>query len=612
VTTASTTTTRFGRARLLALAGTIAFGAMLPGAPATLASYEDTPVSKDTTTVSDQFDIAADGGLVGLTAIVHTGTGGADLMEEPAHGATPLLRLDDGTIVNLRVDMADTVYDPDGATRWWPVEVNGQDGWISGFYLTDPDTWAAQRAVTPDGSKAPATTTPNRVPYDYTGSMVAEVSADGEGLVMRAEPKANSDVVTKLSEGSIVDLRIDMLDTVYDAQGTRWWPVAFDGYEGWVSGFYLVEPGTQPVIVDEPAQPTQPTAPPPAQAPDASGTLSVGDWAVIGTPTGNGVNLLAAPNGEASSTGFAPNQGLVEILADAGNGWYEVRWDDQVGYIDGSLLTETQGPQRASDRAAQPAATEAADPTTPATETPAGDAEWVEGDEVQVQPESGVGINMRAEPGIDSERVGFLSDGVIVEVTAGPVQDDEGNDWYSVTDGTQSGWVRADLIGPERAAQTTQRAAEVASDVAVSTARNATSGFIMPLENFRFTQDYGCSSLGFYSYDPSWGCSVHDGVDLAAPSGTPLVAVQSGTVVAAGWCDCGLGYYVEIDHGDGLHTVYGHMASQPYVSVGQQVAQGEVIGPVGSTGLSTGPHVHFMVRLNGVSQNPNDYLPAFN
>jgi murein DD-endopeptidase MepM/ murein hydrolase activator NlpD len=587
VTTASKTTTMFGRVRTLALAGTLAISAMVPVAPAVLASYDDTPTPGTTGTAPDQFDIAADGGLVGLTAVVQTGTGGADLLADPGHDAEVLQDLADGTMVNLRVDVADTVYDDDGATRWWPVEVGGQEGWISGFFLVDPETAVAEDAVTPP-AEAPAT---NRVPYDYTGSMQAEVSADGDGLVMRAEPDAASEVVTSLQDGAIVDLRIDVLDTVYDAQGTRWWPVAFEGYEGWVSGFYLIEPGTEPDVTETPAATTTP-----APTETADDGLVVGDWAVIRTTDGDGINLLSAPNAEADEAGFAPNQGLVEILEDAGNGWFQVRWDDQTGYIDGSLLTEADAPQTADRPAVTPTA------TAEATQTPATDAEWVEGDEVQVRSQSGVGVNMRAEAGVDAERVGFLANDAIVEVTAGPLDDDEGEPWYAVTDGDQSGWVRADLLG------NVAQADDDDGDDAPS-APNEDTGFVLPLTGYRFTQDFGCSSLGFYSYDPSWGCSVHDGVDLAAPSGTPLVAVADGDVVAAGWCDCGLGYYVEIDHGDGLHTVYGHMASQPYVSVGQAVAQGETIGPVGSTGLSTGPHVHFMVRQDGATQDPKNYLP---
>ena len=86
------------------------------------------------------------------------------------------------------------------------------------------------------------------------------------------------------------------------------------------------------------------------------------------------------------------------------------------------------------------------------------------------------------------------------------------------------------------------------------------------------------------------------------------MASAAGTVTAAGWCDCGLGYYVTIDHGNGYKTTYGHLADQPYVTVGQTVSQGETIGPLGSTGLSTGPHVHFVIEQNGVDIDPLSVL----
>ena len=66
---------------------------------------------------------------------------------------------------------------------------------------------------------------------------------------------------------------------------------------------------------------------------------------------------------------------------------------------------------------------------------------------------------------------------------------------------------------------------------------------------------------------------------------------------------------MKIDHGNGFKTLYGHMAELPWVSAGDAVAKGDVIGPVGSTGASTGPHVHFIVQLNGVAQDPLAYLP---
>ncbi|HYI23933.1 MAG TPA: M23 family metallopeptidase, partial [Thermomicrobiales bacterium] len=138
--------------------------------------------------------------------------------------------------------------------------------------------------------------------------------------------------------------------------------------------------------------------------------------------------------------------------------------------------------------------------------------------------------------------------------------------------------------------------------------QESSADFILPLANYTRTQNFGCSNLGFYSYNAEYGCALHNGLDLAAASGTPIIASASGTVVSAGWCNCGLGYYVEIDHGDGVHTLYGHMRQQPSVAAGQQVSQGQQIGEVGSTGISTGPHVHFMVTVNGVARNPDNYV----
>ena len=103
--------------------------------------------------------------------------------------------------------------------------------------------------------------------------------------------------------------------------------------------------------------------------------------------------------------------------------------------------------------------------------------------------------------------------------------------------------------------------------------------------------------------------SRHNGLDIAIRAGTTIVAADSGRVIWSGWRTDGLGYCVMIDHGNGLTTVYGHMIRQPSVYVGQYVSRGQKIGLVGSTGRSTGPHVHFMVQMNGAAQDPLAYLP---
>jgi murein DD-endopeptidase MepM/ murein hydrolase activator NlpD len=99
----------------------------------------------------------------------------------------------------------------------------------------------------------------------------------------------------------------------------------------------------------------------------------------------------------------------------------------------------------------------------------------------------------------------------------------------------------------------------------------------------------------------------HPGQDLTAPPGTPVVAPADGTVVEAGWKN-GYGQTVVIDHGNGLTTRYGHL-SKIEVAVGQELKRGEELGQVGSTGRSTGPHLHYEIKAGDVLVNPLDYLP---
>ena len=102
-----------------------------------------------------------------------------------------------------------------------------------------------------------------------------------------------------------------------------------------------------------------------------------------------------------------------------------------------------------------------------------------------------------------------------------------------------------------------------------------------------------------------WG-RMHEGIDIAVGSGTPVVAAASGTVIVAGWLG-GYGNLVVIDHGNGVATAYGHNTTVT-VSIGQTVAQGQLIAYSGNTGNSTGPHVHFEVRVSGAAVDPIGYL----
>jgi murein DD-endopeptidase MepM/ murein hydrolase activator NlpD len=122
-----------------------------------------------------------------------------------------------------------------------------------------------------------------------------------------------------------------------------------------------------------------------------------------------------------------------------------------------------------------------------------------------------------------------------------------------------------------------------------------------PLDNVRLSSGYG------ERWHPvSGGRRQHHGVDLASPTGTPIYAAADGLVGKADWFGA-YGLYVQLEHGGELQTRYGHM-SRLNVAPGQRVRKGDVIGYVGSTGRSTGPHLHYEVRIAGKAVNPVPYM----
>lgn len=128
------------------------------------------------------------------------------------------------------------------------------------------------------------------------------------------------------------------------------------------------------------------------------------------------------------------------------------------------------------------------------------------------------------------------------------------------------------------------------------------SGWVTPCSYIMITSPYG------YRTHPITGevSSFHNGVDLANDEGTPIYAAKSGVVTEATYSGV-YGYYVTINHGDGFSTLYGHMTGY-VVYAGQAVSAGELIGYMGSTGWSTGPHLHFTIYYDGSTVNPMDYI----
>ena len=140
-------------------------------------------------------------------------------------------------------------------------------------------------------------------------------------------------------------------------------------------------------------------------------------------------------------------------------------------------------------------------------------------------------------------------------------------------------------------------------DTSGSTSSNNVGGISwkVPINYTAFTSPFG------YRIHPIYGTKkFHYGVDLAAPTGTPIYATRSGTVDTASY-NGSAGYYVQINHGDGFRSIYMHMTHY-VVSSGQHVSQGQVIGYCGSTGGSTGPHLHFGISYNGSYVNPANYI----
>ena len=132
---------------------------------------------------------------------------------------------------------------------------------------------------------------------------------------------------------------------------------------------------------------------------------------------------------------------------------------------------------------------------------------------------------------------------------------------------------------------------------------------VWPLSDWVETQAYGCTPFALEPAAP-WcpGGHFHSGIDMAAAAGTPVHAAAAGVVTVA-WSPNGYGLYVVVRHGGDVTTLYGHLESTALAG-GEPVAAGAEIGRVGSTGLSTGPHLHFEVRQAGRPVDPVPLLPA--
>ena len=156
-------------------------------------------------------------------------------------------------------------------------------------------------------------------------------------------------------------------------------------------------------------------------------------------------------------------------------------------------------------------------------------------------------------------------------------------------------------IEAKKEAEKAEKKAKTSSNVQVASKGSNVNGvnFTVAPVSGRISSRYGANE--------SIRNHTHKGLDIAASNGTPIVAAADGVVTYAQYNSGGYGNLVKISHGNGVETYYGH-CSKLYVEVGDKVSQGETIAAVGSTGNSTGPHLHLEIRVNGVAYNPQNYV----
>lgn len=132
--------------------------------------------------------------------------------------------------------------------------------------------------------------------------------------------------------------------------------------------------------------------------------------------------------------------------------------------------------------------------------------------------------------------------------------------------------------------------------------------FIWPTPGW-VTQEFGCTDFSLEPWNAAADCRFHYGIDIGNQPETPVLAVKAGTVVFAGWRDDdGYGFRVLLDHGNGERSLYAHLCCPPSVRAGQQVSQGEIVGLMGSTGASSGSHLHLALEIDGQAVDPRRHL----
>jgi murein DD-endopeptidase MepM/ murein hydrolase activator NlpD len=488
----------------------------------------------------------------------------------PSIAAERIATLGDGDVVTI----VDGPFYDGSSNGWYLVSDGSFQGYGFAGFLTGASAASSESSVSSSSSSSAANLgldTPT-----FSAGQTANVQTDDGGpLNIRSGPSVDSDAALSVPDGSTLTI---INGPYFDDAQNGWYAVSSGDASGFVSAGYLA--GGSGVTSASSSSSTSTSSA--GYLGYDTPSFSNGQSVTVLTDDGGGLRVRneAATTGEVIAT--LGDGDTVTIVGGpwydaSNNGWYLISDGSMQGYAFAGFLTGGSSSSNASSSSSSSAAT----------------AKFAAGDSVKATE----AVNVRTGASIANSVNGMLDTGASAEIIEGPFYDTDGDDWYLIKTGSLQGFAMGEFLA---------KAAAAASNSSSSSSSSSASAkaFIYPVSGYTFTQAFGCSPYSFEPYNSSLGCNYHNGIDLALSSYSPIKAAAAGTVTAAGWCDCGLGYYVTIDHGNGYKTTYGHMAEQPSVTVGQTVSQGETIGPVGSTGLSTGPHVHFIVEQNGVDIDP--------
>ena len=277
--------------------------------------------------------------------------------------------------------------------------------------------------------------------------------------------------------------------------------------------------------------------------------------------TKQGMNVRMSPTVKSRKIGYVKRNKIIIGENVNRNRWFKIRYGNRTGYVSNKSLRTISSKTLVK---------------TPKTGS------------IRVTRILGSGMNVRKLPSVRSSKIGYLRKGSRVTGTY------TSNGWFRISHNGRTAYLSGKYL------KTVSTATPVKPVITTTTSKS--SGFSWPT-----TQRYISSRFGYRSDPFNKTRSKHNGIDISGPSGAPIRATSEGIVKITGYNKNGWGKYIRINHGNGLESIYAHLSSYQ-VRPGQRVVKGQLIGRMGTTGRSTGVHLHYEMRKNGTPVNPLNYI----